>query len=233
VRGHPRMITSCLRAHVLRVNNQYSHALLVLVLIAPADCAGARRTRGEAPDIVLPNQDVECVRHVALDIGGSLIKLAYFSPGDVDSDVTDASDSESSPARPASSAGSNGQYRNTIASESNALSPQPAAPQAASGPVKGPEMEAATLGMESALGSTSADASAAYAKGASRGGRLHFVKFETSRVDEAIDFIKGKKLHCVQSSNPTTRSGTVQVLICTVLSDDFAHAQRDRPCTVV
>ena len=32
------------------------------------------------PSIALPNQDAEYVSHIALDIGGSLIKLVYFSP---------------------------------------------------------------------------------------------------------------------------------------------------------
>jgi hypothetical protein len=32
-----------------------------------------------APSIQLPNQDAEYVTHIALDIGGSLIKLVYFS----------------------------------------------------------------------------------------------------------------------------------------------------------
>ena len=34
----------------------------------------------QAPSIELPNQDAQCVSHIALDIGGSLIKLVYFSP---------------------------------------------------------------------------------------------------------------------------------------------------------
>jgi hypothetical protein len=34
---------------------------------------------------------------------------------------------------------------------------------------------------------------------ASRGGRLHFVKFETARIDDAIAFIKQKHLHCTRS----------------------------------
>lgn len=33
-----------------------------------------------APSIVLPHQEASYVRHIALDIGGSLIKLVYFSP---------------------------------------------------------------------------------------------------------------------------------------------------------
>lgn len=45
--------------------------------------AGTRRA--PAPSISLPNQHAEYVTHIALDIGGSLIKLVYFSP-DPDSD---------------------------------------------------------------------------------------------------------------------------------------------------
>ena len=43
------------------------------------DCPGQGR---EAPTISLPHQDAECVSHIAVDIGGSLIKLVYFVPDD-------------------------------------------------------------------------------------------------------------------------------------------------------
>ncbi len=33
-----------------------------------------------APSIELPHQEAEYVSHIALDIGGSLVKLVYFSP---------------------------------------------------------------------------------------------------------------------------------------------------------
>lgn len=33
----------------------------------------------DAPSIVLPHQDASYISHIALDIGGSLIKLVYFS----------------------------------------------------------------------------------------------------------------------------------------------------------
>ena len=47
-----------------------------------------------APSIRLPNQDAEYVSHIALDIGGSLIKLIYFSSS------SDSHDSlQSQPAR--------------------------------------------------------------------------------------------------------------------------------------
>ena len=41
-------------------------------------CAGQKRR--DAPSIVLPQQDADVISHIALDIGGSLIKLVYFSP---------------------------------------------------------------------------------------------------------------------------------------------------------
>lgn len=75
--------------------------------------------RKDAPSILLPHQS-EYVSHIALDIGGSLIKLIYFSRGLV------SMDSRSS---------------------------------------------------------------------APRGGKLHFVKFETAKVEECIDFIEAKGLH--------------------------------------
>ena len=36
--------------------------------------------RRDAPSIVLPHQNAEFISHIAIDIGGSLIKLVYFSP---------------------------------------------------------------------------------------------------------------------------------------------------------
>ena len=40
----------------------------------------AGQKRRDAPSIVLPQQDADVISHIALDIGGSLIKLVYFSP---------------------------------------------------------------------------------------------------------------------------------------------------------
>ncbi|KAF8056112.1 pantothenate kinase 2 [Scenedesmus sp. PABB004] len=86
-----------------------------------------------APSIVLPHQEASYVRHIALDIGGSLIKLVYFSP--------DA-------AEPGETAG-----------------PAPgAAPRASHGHHH-------------------------------KGGRMHFVKFETARLGDCLDFIQAKGLH--------------------------------------
>ena len=46
--------------------------------VLPALYAGQKRR--DAPSIVLPQQDADVISHIALDIGGSLIKLVYFSP---------------------------------------------------------------------------------------------------------------------------------------------------------
>ena len=49
--------------------------------------AGSRAR--DAPSISLPHQQAQHVGHIALDIGGSLIKLVYFSPeGRVSEDDT-------------------------------------------------------------------------------------------------------------------------------------------------
>lgn len=39
---------------------------------------------------MLPHQDAEYIRHIAIDIGGSLIKLVYFSPEEVADNGGDA-----------------------------------------------------------------------------------------------------------------------------------------------
>lgn len=83
----------------------------------------------DAPSIVLPHQDASYISHIALDIGGSLIKLVYFS--------SDKPGSDEKPTR----------------SSSN--------------------------------GSSSSHT----------GGNLHFVKFETSKIGQCLDFIKSKNLH--------------------------------------
>ena len=52
----------------------------------------------DAPSIVLPHQDASYISHIALDIGGSLIKLVYFSSdrAHADANLTRTSSSGSS-----------------------------------------------------------------------------------------------------------------------------------------
>lgn len=62
-----------------------------------SDCASCLRTaadqkRRDAPSIVLPHQQADFVRHIAIDIGGSLIKLVYFSPEDPQAESGDAAE---------------------------------------------------------------------------------------------------------------------------------------------
>ncbi len=74
--------------------------LRTLVTVPAAPCARfAGRKMQPAPSIELPNQAAECVSHIAVDIGGSLIKLVYFSQDA-------SSDDEELPSRPSTSQGS-------------------------------------------------------------------------------------------------------------------------------
>lgn len=90
-----------------------------VIIKQPADEGSPKQK--DAPSISLPQQDGNYVSHIALDIGGSLIKLVYFQPNVADQDSPSAT----------------GQA----------------------------------------------------------GGKLHFVKFETAKIHQAIDFIEAKGLH--------------------------------------
>lgn len=72
----------------LTQNTPLPHARCTVTASSPTKafivCAAAAAPRG-APSIVLPHQEASYVRHIALDIGGSLIKLVYFSPDAADS----------------------------------------------------------------------------------------------------------------------------------------------------
>ncbi|GLI70548.1 hypothetical protein VaNZ11_015467 [Volvox africanus] len=107
-----------------------------------------------APSIQLPNQDAEYVSHIAIDIGGSLIKLVYFSPDPADAGSVGEGDAPSS-------------------------SPQAAIGSLAHASARSPQQNS------------------------QRGGKLHFVKFETSRVEDAINFIEAKGLHRYCGRNGT------------------------------
>jgi hypothetical protein len=50
-------------------------------------------------------------------------------------------------------------------------------------------------------------------KGAERGGRLHFVKFETSRVEDAIQFIERKGLHRAMNHSCGNLPGVLQACL--------------------
>ncbi|KAL4425789.1 hypothetical protein ABPG75_009805 [Micractinium tetrahymenae] len=94
--------------------------------------AGTSGSKKDAPSIILPHQS-DYVSHIALDIGGSLIKLVYFRMDNHEARL--------------------GAHAAAAAEGANGGAPPP------------------------------------------RGGKLHFVKFETAKVDECIAFIEAKGLH--------------------------------------
>lgn len=142
-----------------------STAIVTTLLCRPAIASPAGR---RTPSIVLPFQDVEYVSHIAIDIGGSLIKLVYFSTGQQEP-------ADGAAASPAASGGSG-------SSGSDAGS-NPGAGNGADG----------GNGAAGRVGSVSSINAGSGASGnGSRGGRLHFVKFETSRLTDALDFIEAK-----------------------------------------
>ena len=102
-----------------------------------------------APSILLPHQQAGHVSHIAIDIGGSLIKLVYFAGGEG--------------GRPSSSGGGLG-----VAGGSGATTPAPSPPRRVPG----------------------------------RGGKLHFVKFETAKMDDCLAFIESRGLHKPAPSPP-------------------------------
>ncbi|XP_073103466.1 pantothenate kinase 2 isoform X2 [Elaeis guineensis] len=102
------------------------------------------------PTILLPNQSDD-ISHLALDIGGSLIKLVYFSRHE-----------EHSP---------DDKRKRSIKKRF--------------GIPKGSRRSYPVLG-----------------------GRLHFVKFETGKLNECLDFISSKQLHRGGLDSPSWQSGT-------------------------
>lgn len=114
------------------------------------------------PIILLPNQSDD-ISHLAVDLGGSLIKLVYFSRHEDRS--------------------SNDKRKKTLKER---------------------------LGISN---------------GSRRsypilGGRLHFVKFETNKINECLDFISSKQLHCGgmdsrwHSELPADNNAVIKVKFC-------------------
>ncbi|KAI3842842.1 hypothetical protein MKX03_008632, partial [Papaver bracteatum] len=104
------------------------------------------------PTILLPNQSDD-ISHLALDIGGSLIKLVYFSRHDQDR----------SRKSPKDTVGSSSFNRRNMLSASS-----------------------------------------------SGGGRLHFVNFETQKINECLEFISSKQLHLGSSEISSGNSATIK-----------------------
>jgi pantothenate kinase len=122
-----------------------------LLDLSGAAIQGSREDKN--PSILLPNQS-EDISHFAIDLGGSLIKLVYFSRS------ADTSSSTSS--------------------------------SAVTTTVQSPVRKKSSAYLKRA----------GFLAGLRRcgvfpilGGRLHFVKFETSKVDDCLEFIESKRLH--------------------------------------
>jgi pantothenate kinase len=114
-----------------------------LLDLSGAAIQGSREDKN--PSILLPNQSEE-ISHFAVDLGGSLIKLVYFS-----------------------------RRAELTSSGSRALSPVRKLDHLRQG------------GFVAGL--------RRYGGFPILGGRLHFVKFETSKVNDCLDFIQSKRLH--------------------------------------
>lgn len=116
--------------------------------------------REEAPAILLPNQAADNVGHLAVDIGGSLVKIVFFTP-------------TLDPEAPIGS---------TNMSHHN----KPPCPPIPSNPSHKPTTTTTT---------TFPDLPTPRPRTHHLGGRLHFVKFETAKLEAGLDFIQKMGLH--------------------------------------
>ncbi len=91
-------------AHAARLAQQGLRLRTSAVPAAPPAPPRAGRGMHQAPSIELPNVAPQCVSHIALDLGGSLIKLVYFSPDGDDGAPHD----HDAPQAPAPAAGQQG-----------------------------------------------------------------------------------------------------------------------------
>jgi len=110
-------------------------------------------SKDDVPTIVLPNQQSR-ISHLAIDIGGTLIKMVYFSTR-----ATAPPTSEHAAAGINETGGGNDSQPGT-----------PSTPQTPSGRSSTQQSQAMV-------------------------GRLHFVRFETAKIEECIAFIESKGLH--------------------------------------
>lgn len=197
------------------------------------------------------------MRHIAMDIGGSLIKLVYFSPEDEDESSDAIESDESPPGSGRNSSQEDNSFSRTLAQfeqspAAAALVPpalrdahtQPAAldsyqsvpnahsaglaqaqtpdgssaavrqpdpahngvpatpPQQPTNSHKPPQSSKADAQSNHTLPSRLSQQSlGAASEKAARGGRLHFVKFETRNIEDAIGFIEQKQLLRSRSTN--------------------------------
>lgn len=163
----------------------------------------------DSRDIYLPNH-IEAVSHIAVDVGGSLAKVVYFTRSR-SSESIPSSPTLSSPASfttPLPNASGSSSTPNTLspkASNSNFRSRQPSSNGAAPSGFRTPPSQndhpiaSGTLTPTAILGSPQlASASAIHSTLLKRrslpaalpGGRLNFIKFETNDIDNCIRFLR-------------------------------------------
>ncbi|CBQ71538.1 related to pantothenate kinase [Sporisorium reilianum SRZ2] len=163
----------------------------------------------DSRDIYLPNH-IEAVSHIAVDVGGSLAKVVYFTRS-LSSESRPASPMVSSPASltaPLAPVAASSSTPNTLSpkpSTSSFRSRQPSANGAVPSGFRTPPSQldhpiaSGTLTPTAILGSPQlASASAIHSTllkrrslpAALTGGRLNFIKFETNNIDECIHFLR-------------------------------------------
>lgn len=69
--------------------------------------------------------------------------------------------------------------------------------------------------LESSMDAFQRDSMSSSSEKGRQGGRLHFVKFESARIHDAIDFIEQKQLHCRRTGRSSTDGPLFQVCITT------------------
>lgn len=122
-------LTDCLFNFKTFIYYSCYFSTLAVSVVGPPTGPNARRYQpAPAPSIQLPNQDAEYVNHIAIDIGGSLIKLVYFSPDPVDNGSSSEGDTPSG-SPPSSSPGISGSGDHLTQAAAAATVPQRRSPQ--------------------------------------------------------------------------------------------------------
>ncbi|SPC62132.1 related to pantothenate kinase [Ustilago sp. UG-2017b] len=163
----------------------------------------------DSRDIYLPNH-IEAVSHIAVDVGGSLAKVVYFTRSRFSESIPSSSTLSSpasftAPFPFASCSSSTPDALSPKASQSSLRSPHPSSNGAAPSGFRTPPSQSdhpiasGTLTPTAILGSPQlASASAIHSRLLKRrslpaalpGGRLNFIKFETNDIDNCIRFLR-------------------------------------------
>ncbi len=160
----------------------------------------------DSRDIYLPNH-IEAVSHIAVDVGGSLAKVVYFtrsqSTMSVPSSPTSSSPGTFAAPLPHTSASSSAPSTLTPKSSNPNFRSRPTSSNGAASGFRTPPIDhpiaSGTLTPTAILGSPQlASASAIHSTLLKRrslpaalpGGRLNFIKFETNNIEDCIDFLR-------------------------------------------